>query len=83
MFIVICDGFVLQFLSYLGATPLGFFSLSDTCRLGVQEAIGQLKSLGIKTAMLTGDSQSAAMQAQEQVCDFIWLNLSEYNMAKL
>ncbi|KAG4970137.1 hypothetical protein JHK85_036558 [Glycine max] len=52
---------------YLGATPLGFFSLSDTCRLGVQEAIGQLKSLGIKTAMLTGDSQSAAMQAQEQL----------------
>nr|KYP57511.1 Putative cadmium/zinc-transporting ATPase 3 [Cajanus cajan] len=52
---------------YLGATPVGFFSLSDACRLGVQEAIGQLKSLGIKTAMLTGDSQSAAMQAQEQL----------------
>jgi len=39
--------------------------------------------LGIKTAMLTGDSESAAMQAQEQVCDVIWPNLVEYNMAKL
>ena len=29
--------------------------------------MGKLKLLGIKTAMLTGDSQAAAMQAQEQV----------------
>jgi cation transport ATPase len=27
--------------------------------------------MGIKTAMLTGDCQSAAMQAQERVCDII------------
>ncbi|CAI8611117.1 unnamed protein product [Vicia faba] len=52
---------------YSGPTPVGIFSLSDTCRSGVQEAIRQLKLLGIKTAMLTGDSQSAAMQAQEQL----------------
>ncbi|KAK7265232.1 hypothetical protein RJT34_32848 [Clitoria ternatea] len=52
---------------YSGATPVAIFSLSDACRSGVQEAIGQLKLLGIKTAMLTGDSQSAAMQAQEQL----------------
>ncbi|XP_014509390.1 putative inactive cadmium/zinc-transporting ATPase HMA3 isoform X2 [Vigna radiata var. radiata] len=52
---------------YLGATAVGFFSLSDVCRLGVEEAIGQLKLMGIKTAMLTGDSESAAMQAQEQL----------------
>ncbi|XP_057748626.1 putative inactive cadmium/zinc-transporting ATPase HMA3 [Arachis stenosperma] len=52
---------------YCGATPVGFFSLSDACRTGVPEAIAQLKSLGIKTAMLTGDSQGAAMQAQEQL----------------
>jgi len=70
---------------YLGAIPIGFFSLSDACRLRVQEAIGQLKSLGIKTAMLTGDNQSAAMQVQDEVCDviLIWSNLCEYNMAKL
>ncbi|KAH1201255.1 Cadmium/zinc-transporting ATPase HMA2 [Glycine max] len=52
---------------YLGAIPIGFFSLSDACRLRVQEAIGQLKSLGIKTAMLTGDNQSAAMQVQDEL----------------
>lgn len=52
---------------YSGATPIGVFSLSDACRSGVVEAIGHLKSLGIKTAMLTGDSHAAAMQAQEQV----------------
>lgn len=65
---------------YSGPTPVGIFSLSDTCRSGVQEAIRKLKLLGIKTAMLTGDCQSAAMQAQEQVCDVIWLNPCEYNM---
>lgn len=31
--------------------------------------------------MLTGDSQSAAMQAQEQVCDVIFLIPNEYNMS--
>ncbi|KAF7838009.1 putative inactive cadmium/zinc-transporting ATPase HMA3 [Senna tora] len=52
---------------YSGATPIGFFSLTDACRTGAQEAIDQLKLLGIKTAMLTGDSQAAAVQAQEQL----------------
>ncbi|KAK7291872.1 hypothetical protein RIF29_07369 [Crotalaria pallida] len=52
---------------YSEAIPIGFFSLSDACRSGVEEAMGQLKLLGIKTIMLTGDSQAAAMQAQEQL----------------
>ncbi|KAK4265523.1 hypothetical protein QN277_026568 [Acacia crassicarpa] len=52
---------------YSGATPIGVFSLSDACRSGVVEAIGQLKLLGIETSMLTGDSHAAAMQAQEQL----------------
>ncbi|GAU37978.1 hypothetical protein TSUD_205180 [Trifolium subterraneum] len=52
---------------YSGSTLVGIFSLSDACRSGVQEAIRQLKLMGIKTAMLTGDCQSAAMQAQEQL----------------
>ncbi|XP_057988992.1 putative inactive cadmium/zinc-transporting ATPase HMA3 [Hevea brasiliensis] len=52
---------------YFGATPAGIFSLSDACRTGVAEAIAELKSYGIKTAMLTGDSQAAAMHAQEQL----------------
>ncbi|KAJ6857695.1 hypothetical protein NC651_039191 [Populus alba x Populus x berolinensis] len=41
--------------------------LSDSCRTEVAEAIKELKSLGIRTAMLTGDSEAAAMYAQEQV----------------
>ncbi|CAK7345757.1 unnamed protein product [Dovyalis caffra] len=52
---------------YCGATLAGIFSLSDSCRTGVAEAIRELKSLGIKTAMLTGDSEAAAMYAQEQL----------------
>ncbi|KAK9268747.1 hypothetical protein L1049_000508 [Liquidambar formosana] len=52
---------------YHGATPAGIFSLSDACRSGVVEAVKELKSLGIKTAMLTGDSHAAAMHAQDQL----------------
>ncbi|KAJ8763762.1 hypothetical protein K2173_003544 [Erythroxylum novogranatense] len=52
---------------YCGAAPSGVFSLSDACRTGAAEAIKELKLLGIKTAMLTGDSRSAAMHAQEQL----------------
>eukprot|EP00258_Populus_trichocarpa_P018179 XP_006381163.2 cadmium/zinc-transporting ATPase HMA3 isoform X1 [Populus trichocarpa] len=52
---------------YCGATLAGIFSLSDSCRTGVAEAIKELKSLGIKTAMLTGDSEAAAMYAHEQL----------------
>ncbi|PON52782.1 P-type ATPase, subfamily IB [Trema orientale] len=52
---------------YCGGTPAGIFTLSDACRSGVAEAIGELKLLGIKTAMLTGDSHAAAMYTQEQL----------------
>lgn len=52
---------------FLGAIPIGIFTLSDTCRTGSAEVIRELKSLGIKTAMLTGDSTAAAMQAQKQL----------------
>ena len=52
---------------YCGDALAGMFSLSDACRTGVADAVTELKSLGVKTAMLTGDSQSAAMHAQEQV----------------
>jgi P-type E1-E2 ATPase len=65
---------------YCGATPAGIFCLSDACRSGVAVAIRELKLLGIKTAMLTGDRQAAAMHVQEQVhflalfhIIFVWL----------
>ncbi|CAH2077511.1 unnamed protein product [Thlaspi arvense] len=52
---------------YVGETLAGVFNLSDACRSGVAQAMKELKSLGIKTAMLTGDNQAAAMHAQEQL----------------
>ncbi|CAN1329741.1 Cadmium/zinc-transporting ATPase HMA2, partial [Linum perenne] len=52
---------------YCGGNLAGTFSLSDTCRTGVKEAIAELKSTGIRTAMLTGDSQAAAIHAQQQL----------------
>ncbi|WCJ42257.1 heavy metal atpase 2 [Euphorbia peplus] len=52
---------------YCGANLVGIFSLSDVCRTGVEEAIADLKSLHIKTAMLTGDTQASAMHIQQQL----------------
>ncbi|KAF8035191.1 hypothetical protein BT93_C1278 [Corymbia citriodora subsp. variegata] len=52
---------------YIGQSLVGKFSLSDACRTGSREAIKDVKSLGIKTAMLTGDSQAAARSTQNQL----------------
>lgn len=52
---------------YSGGTPAGIFTISDTCRSGAAEACRELKKLGIKTAMLTGDSHAAALHTNEQV----------------
>ncbi|XWS70970.1 hypothetical protein CRYUN_Cryun03dG0096700 [Craigia yunnanensis] len=52
---------------FSGETPAGIFSLSDVCRTGVAEAINELKSMGIKAALLTGDNQAAAIHVQEQL----------------
>ncbi|XBI02509.1 hypothetical protein VPH35_131036 [Triticum aestivum] len=46
---------------------IGVFSLSDSCRTGAAEAIKELRSLGIKSVMLTGDSTAAATYAQNQL----------------
>ncbi|XP_041001682.1 putative inactive cadmium/zinc-transporting ATPase HMA3 [Juglans microcarpa x Juglans regia] len=56
------DGYV-----YSGTTLVGIFSLSDSCRSGAMEAIEEMTSLGIKSVMLTGDSHTAAMLAQDQL----------------
>ncbi|CAA7022223.1 unnamed protein product [Microthlaspi erraticum] len=52
---------------YVGERLAGVFNLSDACRSGVAQAMKELKDLGIKTAMLTGDNQDSAMHAQEQL----------------
>lgn len=46
---------------------IGIFTLSDSCRTGSAEAIKELRSMGIKSVMLTGDSAAAADYAQDQV----------------
>ncbi|XP_066393644.1 cadmium/zinc-transporting ATPase HMA3-like [Miscanthus floridulus] len=46
---------------------VGAFSLSDDCRTGAAEAIRELRSMGIKSVMLTGDSRAAATRAQRQL----------------
>ncbi|XP_008451404.1 putative inactive cadmium/zinc-transporting ATPase HMA3 isoform X1 [Cucumis melo] len=52
---------------FCGGTIIGSFGLLDSCRSGVKEAIEEIKSFGIKTAMLTGDCRAAAMHVQEQL----------------
>ncbi|KFK29565.1 hypothetical protein AALP_AA7G151300 [Arabis alpina] len=52
---------------YIGEELTGSFSLLDGCRYGVVQALKELKSLGIQTAMLTGDNRDAAMFTQEQL----------------
>lgn len=60
---------------FLGAELVGVFSLSDECRTGVIEAIRELKSWNIRSVMLTGDSQAAALNAQNQVNVFMVVSL--------
>ncbi|XP_044471994.1 putative inactive cadmium/zinc-transporting ATPase HMA3 [Mangifera indica] len=52
---------------YFRASLVGIFSLSDACRTGAAEAVKELNSMGIKTALLTGDNEASAMQAQQQL----------------
>ncbi|XP_030551782.1 cadmium/zinc-transporting ATPase HMA3-like isoform X2 [Rhodamnia argentea] len=71
---------------YTGKSPVGKFSLSDACRTGSMEAIEDIKSLGIKTAMLTGDSQAAARSAQYQLdhaLDLVYAELLPENKARI
>ncbi|CAN6203464.1 unnamed protein product [Urochloa humidicola] len=53
---VICDGDL-----------VGLFSLSDDCRTGAAKAIKELRSMGIKSVMLTGDGAAAAKHAHEKL----------------
>ncbi|CAN4084893.1 unnamed protein product [Withania somnifera] len=52
---------------FLGSSPAGLFSLSDVCRTGVKDAMRELKHMGIKTVMLTGDCYAAANHVQDQL----------------
>nr|QDC27810.1 heavy metal ATPase 2 [Sedum plumbizincicola] len=52
---------------FTGTTLAGMFSLSDACRSGAAEAVNELKNMGIRTVMLTGDNQASANHAQAQL----------------
>ncbi len=65
-----------------GATPLvvciegdiyGVVNLKDIIKGGIQERFAQLRSMGIKTVMITGDNPltAAAIAAEAQVDDFL------------
>ncbi|MFA7346398.1 MAG: potassium-transporting ATPase subunit KdpB [Desulfurivibrionaceae bacterium] len=65
-----------------GATPLvvcrdtevyGVVNLKDIVKSGIQERFCQLRSMGIKTVMITGDNPltAAAIAAEAQVDDFL------------
>ncbi|KAJ4789601.1 Heavy metal ATPase 2 [Rhynchospora pubera] len=60
------EGVTVGYVVYRGEL-IGAFTLSDSCRTGTEEAISELKSLGIKSVMLTGDNTSAANFAQNQL----------------
>ncbi|KAK9705856.1 hypothetical protein RND81_07G087300 [Saponaria officinalis] len=71
---------------YSEGVLIGTFSLSDNCRSGAKDAIRELKAMGIKTALLTGDNHSAAMHAQEQLghsLDFVHSELLPENKASI
>ncbi|KAI3496271.1 hypothetical protein L1887_38628 [Cichorium endivia] len=71
---------------FLGSSLAGIFSLSDSCRIGVRKALEELKSIGIKTVMLTGDCQEAADYTQNQVggaLDIVCAGLLPQDKAKI
>ncbi|MBT1071181.1 potassium-transporting ATPase subunit KdpB [Pelotalea chapellei] len=56
-----------------GSEILGVINLKDIVKAGIQERFLQLRSMGIKTVMITGDNPltAAAIAAEAQVDDFL------------
>ena len=56
-----------------GAEVLGAINLKDIIKSGIQERFLQLRNMGIKTVMITGDNPltAAAIAAEAQVDDFL------------
>jgi K+-transporting ATPase ATPase B chain len=61
--LVVCDG----------ATVLGVIQLKDIVKGGIKERFGQLRRMGIRTVMITGDNPltAAAIAAEAGVDDFL------------
>jgi K+-transporting ATPase ATPase B chain len=56
-----------------GARPLGIIHLKDIVKLGMKERIAQLRAMGIRSVMVTGDNPltAAAIASEAGVDDFI------------
>ncbi len=56
-----------------GATVLGVVELKDIVKSGIKERFGELRRMGIKTVMITGDNRltAAAIAAEAGVDDFL------------
>ena len=56
-----------------GAQVLGVVELKDIVKAGIQERFGELRRMGIKTVMITGDNRltAAAIAAEAGVDDFL------------
>ena len=56
-----------------GATVLGVIALKDIVKGGIKERFAQLRKMGIKTVMITGDNRltAAAIAAEAGVDDFL------------
>ena len=50
-----------------GDRVLGMISLSDTIRAASAEAVAEIRALGIRTVMLTGDNQLAAKRVADEI----------------
>ncbi|CAL5184500.1 unnamed protein product [Lathyrus oleraceus] len=69
-----------------GETLVGVLSLVDACRTGALEAIEELKLLGVRSVMLTGDTSQVAMYVQSQLnnaIDIVHAELLPHDKAKI
>jgi K+-transporting ATPase ATPase B chain len=68
-----------------GKTALGIIHLKDIVKGGIKERFGQLRKMGIKTIMVTGDNPltAAAIAAEAGVDDFIAQATPEDKLARI
>ena len=68
-----------------GRHPLGVIELSDVVKHGIKEKFSQLRAMGIKTVMITGDNPltAAAIAAEAGVDDYIAEARPEDKLARI
>ncbi len=68
-----------------GSRALGVIKLKDIVKGGIKERFGEMRSLGIKTVMITGDNPltAAAIAAEAGVDDFLAEATPEMKLARI